>query len=112
MFSSWDLWYDVAMNSREAPPIPVYFVYILACADGTLYTGVTNDLEGRIAAHNSGKGAKYTAGRAPVELVYQEEADGRSAALRRELAIKKLTKEGKLRLIAQARRERKEVGGL
>lgn len=77
-----------------------YWVYILRCADGTLYTGITDDIERRLAAHNSGKGAKYTRGRGPVELVYREEAADKSAALRRELAIKRLSRAEKLALIA------------
>jgi len=77
-----------------------YIVYILKCADGTLYTGITNDLENRIAAHNSGKGAKYTCGRTPVSLAYKEICDSRSAALKRELEIKKMTRKRKLHLIA------------
>ena len=58
----------------------MYFVYLLRCADGTLYTGCTNDLDRRLAAHNAGKGAKYTRSRRPVVLVYREQAAERSAA--------------------------------
>ncbi len=58
----------------------MYFVYLLRCADGTLYTGCTNDLDRRLAAHNAGKGAKYTRSRRPVVLVYREQAADRSAA--------------------------------
>lgn len=76
-----------------------WFVYILRCADGTLYTGMTDDIEHRIAAHNAGKGAKYTRGRGPVEMVYRECCESRSAALKRECAIKKLTRPQKLTLI-------------
>ena len=76
-----------------------YVVYILRCGDGTLYTGCTNDLERRLAAHSSGKGAKYTRARLPVELVYQEPAPDKSQALRREAAIKALTRQQKLALI-------------
>ena len=65
-----------------------YLVYILRCGDGTLYTGCTNDLPRRLQAHQSGRGAKYTRSRLPVELVYQEAVPDRSAALRREAAIK------------------------
>ncbi|MBR1845224.1 MAG: GIY-YIG nuclease family protein [Oscillospiraceae bacterium] len=75
------------------------YVYILRCADGTLYTGSTTDLDRRLAVHNSGKGAKYTRSRRPVELIYHEELESWSAALRREAAIKKLTRGEKLRLI-------------
>ena len=78
----------------------MYYVYLLRCADGTLYTGFTNDLARRLAAHNAGKGAKYTRSRLPVELIYQEPAADRSAALRREAALKKLPKAGKEALCA------------
>lgn len=76
-----------------------YWVYILRCADGTLYTGCTNELSRRLAAHNAGKGAKYTRSRRPVELVYREEVPDKSAALRREAAIKGLSRGEKLALI-------------
>jgi len=69
-----------------------YFVYLLSCADETLYTGITNDLESRVAAHNSGTGAKYTCGRQPVKLVHHEIYENKSAALRRELEIKKMAR--------------------
>ena len=77
-----------------------YLVYILRCGDGTLYTGCTNDLPRRLRAHQASRGAKYTRSRLPVELVYQEEAADRSAALRREAAIKRLDRGAKLALIA------------
>ena len=80
-----------------------YFVYILTCSDGTLYTGITTDLEKRVAAHNSGKAAKYTSGRRPVTLAYSEIRADKSAALRRELEIKKMTRDEKLKLITSAR---------
>lgn len=76
-------------------------LYILRCRDGSLYTGITTDVEKRLAAHNAGKGAKYTRSRKPVELVYQEKCDCHSQALRRELEIKALTKEEKLKLIGK-----------
>ena len=75
------------------------FVYMLSCKDGSLYTGWTNDLEHRLAMHNSGRGAKYTRGRGPLELVYSEELPDKEAALRRECAIKKLRREQKLALL-------------
>lgn len=75
------------------------FVYMLRCKDGSLYTGWTNDLEHRLAMHNSGRGAKYTRGRGPLELVYSEEMPDKEAALRRECAIKKLRREQKLALL-------------
>lgn len=74
-------------------------LYMLRCRDGSLYTGITTDVEKRVAAHNAGKGAKYTRGRGPLELVYCEDCGDHSAALKRELDIKSLTKEEKLKLI-------------
>ena len=76
-----------------------WYVYILRCGDGTLYTGITDDVERRLAAHRSGKGAKYTRGRGPLELVYTEEVPDKSAALKREAAIKRLSRAEKLKLI-------------
>ena len=81
------------------------YVYILKCADGTLYTGWTNDLEKRLRAHNEGRGAKYTRGRLPAELVYYEAFEERSEAMGREWAIKQLTREQKLQLIRQKKME-------
>ena len=75
------------------------YIYILRCADGSLYTGWTNDLEKRLAAHQSGKGGKYTRARLPVELVYSERYDTTQTAMRREWEIKQLTREEKLALI-------------
>ena len=80
-----------------------YLVYILRCGDGTLYTGCTNDLPRRLQAHQSGRGAKYTRSRLPVELIYQEPAADRSAALRREAAIKRMPRRQKLALLEQAK---------
>ena len=77
-----------------------WFVYILRCGDGTLYTGVTDDVQRRLAAHRAGKGAKYTRGRGPLELVYTQEQPDKSAALRREFQIKKLTRPQQERLIS------------
>ena len=76
------------------------FTYILVCADGTLYTGWTNDLEKRLAAHNAGKGAKYTRSRRPVRLFYYEEFEEKCEAQRRECEIKRLPREKKLALAA------------
>lgn len=75
-----------------------WVVYILECADKSLYTGITNNLENRIKAHESGKGAKYTKGRGPFKLMYSEECTTRSTASKREIEIKKLNREGKLEL--------------
>ncbi len=69
----------------------MWTVYIVRCADDTLYTGIARDVESRLAQHNSGKAAKYTRSRLPVELVYREDAADRSAALKREHTIKKFT---------------------
>ena len=75
--------------------------YIIKCNDGSLYTGITTDLEKRIAAHNAGKGAKYTASRRPIQLLYREEAANRSEASKRENTIKKLNRNDKLALCAK-----------
>lgn len=77
----------------------MWYLYILRCGDGTLYTGITNDISARLKAHASGKGAKYTRGRGPLELVYQEEQDSYSAALKREHQVKQLTRTQKLHMI-------------
>ncbi len=78
-----------------------YSTYILRCADDTLYTGITTDLDRRVQEHNTDdkKGAKYTKNRRPVELIYSEEYENRSEASKREYAIKQLSREEKLRLI-------------
>jgi putative endonuclease len=78
-----------------------WHVYIVRCADRSLYTGVATDVAARIASHNAGKGAKYTRGRRPVRLVYQERVGARGAALRREFAIKRLTRAAKRRLVSE-----------
>ena len=72
-----------------------YWVYILECSDGTFYTGITNNLERRLFVHNSGKGAKYTRGRTPVVLRYEEKVEGKSEALKREMVIKGMSKSEK-----------------
>lgn len=82
-----------------------WVVYILHCHDGSLYTGVTNDLEKRLKQHNLGKGAKYTATRTPVRLVYREKVLDRSTALKREYQLKQLTRIQKLELIKTFARE-------
>ncbi len=75
------------------------YTYIVRCKDDTLYCGWTNNLEKRIASHNAGTGAKYTKSRLPVELVYFETFDTKEEAMRREYAIKQLTRQEKLKLI-------------
>ena len=77
----------------------MYYVYLLRCGDGTLYAGFTNDLARRLAVHNAGRGAKYTRTRLPVELVYWENFPNKSSALKREYAIKRLSRAEKLSLI-------------
>jgi predicted GIY-YIG superfamily endonuclease len=80
----------------------VHFVYILRCADGTLYTGYARDPQKRELAHNNGQGARYTAGRLPVRLVYCEACESAGEALRREYQVKRLSRAKKESLIASA----------
>ena len=79
---------DIVPATPACPP--PWFVYLLLCADGTLYAGITTDLDRRLAEHNAGVGARYTRGRLPVRLAYAEEAVSRSAAARRERCLKRL----------------------
>jgi predicted GIY-YIG superfamily endonuclease len=79
-----------------------WYVYVLRCADNSLYTGVATDIEGRVSKHNAGKGAKYTRTRRPVVLVYREAVPGRGAALAREAAIKRMRPLAKRRFIADS----------
>jgi putative endonuclease len=79
-------------------------VYLLRCGDGTLYAGATNDLARRLAAHSNGTGARYTRSRLPVELAWSTRAADRSDALRREAALKQLSRAEKLALVARRRR--------
>ena len=81
-----------------------WYVYILRCGDGSLYTGYTNDIPRRLALHQCGRGAKYPLTRPPVALAYQEELPDKSAALRREAAIKRLTRPQKQALITAAQK--------
>lgn len=74
-------------------------LYILRCGDGSLYTGITTDVERRLEEHRSGKGAKYTRSRGPLELAYVEDCTDKSAALKRECRIKSMTRAEKLKLI-------------
>ncbi len=80
-----------------------WFVYLIRCRDGSLYTGTTTDPQARMRAHNSGRGAKYTCARRPVALVHVEPAHGRAAALRREWTIKQWPRARKERLLAAPR---------
>ena len=85
----------------------MFYVYILKCSDNTLYTGYTVDLIKRINTHNKGLGAKYTRGRLPVKLVYQEIFTSKSEAMKREISIKKLSRSEKIRLIANGNQSEK-----
>ena len=78
----------------------MHYAYIVKCSDVTYYTGYTNDLEKRLLTHNAGKGAKYTRNRLPVEMVYFEEYEDKSEAMKREYAIKRLTRKQKEKLIS------------
>lgn len=84
-----------------------WFVYMLKCGDESLYTGCTDDVQRRLAVHQSGKGAKYTRSHQPVELAWWEEVPDRSAALRREAAIKKMSRKQKLELVNGIKTEMK-----
>ncbi len=84
----------------------MYYVYILKCADDSLYTGYTNDVPLRVQTHNLGKGAKYTQSRLPVTLMYSESLATKSQAMSREYAIKRLTRSQKLSLISQYNEEK------
>lgn len=84
-----------------AKPTARWWVYLVRCADGSLYTGITLDVARRVAQHNAGRAAKYTRSRRPVELVYRERQPDRGAALRREAAVKALTRAAKDALVAR-----------
>lgn len=84
----------------------MWHVYIVQCVDQSLYTGVAKDVPARVEQHNAGQGAKYTRGRRPVDLVYIESVDDRSAALRREIAIKRMERAAKRKLIDGYRLEK------
>ena len=81
-----------------------WYVYILRCGDGSLYTGITDNIPRRLASHQAGRGAKYTRGRGPLKLVYQEEVSDKPAALRREYQIKRLSRLEKERLIEETQK--------
>ena len=98
-----------AQSSDPVAPRPspaavrLWFVYLLRCADGTLYAGSTTDVDARVRAHNAGRGARYTSGRRPVAAVYREACGSKSAALRREHALKRLTRSAKEAIVASTR---------
>lgn len=88
-------------SNRKVFGDQMFYIYILKCSDDTLYTGYTVNIENRLNTHNAGLGAKYTRGRLPVTLMYHEEFDNRSDALKREYEIKQLSRSEKLNLINQ-----------
>ena len=98
-------WFAIPLHRRQftmkSEKGQMNYTYILRCGDGSLYTGWTNDLEKRLAAHSAGRGGKYTRSRLPVELVYCEEFDTKEEAMRREWAIKQLTRAQKERLLKE-----------
>ena len=79
----------------------MWYLYILQCGDGSLYTGITTDVEKRLEAHNAGKGAKYTKTRRPVKLVYQEQFETKEEAMSREYHIKQLSRKEKMKLMKE-----------
>ena len=83
-----------------------WYVYILRCGDGSLYTGITDDVQRRLEMHRSGKGAKYTRGRGPLKLRHREELPDKGAALKREYAIKQLSKTEKVTLFSEKQQEK------
>ncbi len=84
-------------------PPPHWYLYIARCADGSLYTGIARDVRGRIAAHDAGKGARYTRGRGPLTLCAQRRCPSKGDALRLELAVKRLVRQEKERLLGGRR---------
>ena len=90
-------------SEKEMQMESIWYLYILRCKDDTLYTGITTDVEKRLEAHRSGRGAKYTRGRAPLELVYRETCGSHSDALKREHQIKALSREDKQKLVENQR---------
>jgi predicted GIY-YIG superfamily endonuclease len=87
------------MLSLYNRPSSRWLVYLLRCRDGSLYTGITNDLPKRLKAHAAGKASRYTRSRLPVKLAYTEAQNSKSAALKREVAIKRLRRDQKLQLV-------------
>lgn len=82
--------------------MPTWFVYVVECRDGSLYTGIARDVSARLEKHNAGQGARYTRGRGPVRLVHVERKRSQGAALRREAAIKALPRKAKLELVGES----------
>ena len=100
------------VEERTAQDLPVpeniWFVYIVECNDGTLYTGITNDIPSRIVKHNKGKGAKYTRKRGPVKLRYWDAFESKGEALKEEIRIKKMKRTEKLKLVFPVEKEANE----
>ncbi|MGK7379917.1 GIY-YIG nuclease family protein [Planococcus sp. 1R117A] len=84
-----------------------HYFYVLECADGSYYAGYTNDLQKRLEAHNSGKGAKYTRAKGPVKIIHHESFDAKPAAMKAEYAFKQLSKPQKIRYIAEGKEDGK-----
>ena len=94
---------DGYLNTEpQRPVVSDHYIYVLQCADDTLYTGYTTDVDRRVAEHAAGEGAKYTRGRTPVEVVHVEAFDSKSGALRREHEIKSMSRDRKESLIAES----------
>src|SRR5882762_10416666 len=91
------------------PSIDSWFVYVVKCADGSLYTGITKDVTRRCQQHNEGTASRYTRSRLPVELVYYESRPNQSSALKREAAIKAMDRRGKLAMVQQRKKPAKAV---
>ena len=98
-------------NSKNRISIKTkFYVYMVICSDNSFYTGYTNDVPARVKKHNDGKGAKYTRGRGPVTLVYQEELPSKSDAMRREYQIKQMTHMEKVFLVSETNERRNKHG--
>ena len=91
-------------KQKAKPSGEKWFVYIVRCADGSLYTGITKDVVRRCTQHNAGTASKYTRSRCPVELVFREDHPDQSSALKRELEIKSMNRRGKLAMIQQSKK--------
>ena len=104
MFPAWRIVEDGQKTEMKKPSGDPWFVYILRCADGSLYTGITKDLKRRCKQHNNGTASRYTRNRRPAKQVWQEAHPSRSSALKREAAIKAMTRQEKMALIRLKRK--------
>jgi predicted GIY-YIG superfamily endonuclease len=91
-------------RSRPKPPEKPWLVYLVRCGDGSLYTGITKDVNRRLKQHNAGTASRYTRSRLPIMLVYQEHLSDQGSALKREVAIKAMTRQEKLAIIKQRKK--------